>query len=102
MELLTNELRTIAKTHIKIAIHVAVDFLIFPLGKGLFFFMGCNLSFSISFISLIIYIKEDAKLNAKKAPMQSSTLWQETNPEQTSGIKIKIFLIQCFILISFR
>ncbi|EPS47470.1 hypothetical protein CFSAN002369_22283 [Clostridium botulinum CFSAN002369] len=48
---------------ITIFIIIAVDLDTLPLGRGLFFFSGCFLSFSRSTISLSIYIVDEVKQN---------------------------------------
>lgn len=76
---------------------------IFPAAIGLLHFVGCFLSFSISLISLIIYIELDVNVNItkpikviKKLYLLSIVLLKNI------GKNTNKFLIECFNLINFR
>jgi hypothetical protein len=62
---------------------------------GLFFFLGWFRSLPLSNMSLIMYVVEAQKLNAKKAIIRVCQEYKFIISEETSsGIKISKFLLQ--------
>lgn len=82
---------------------IAFLILIFPDAMGLFFFLGCFLSMSLSNMSLRIYIELAKKQKERKAMKLFISKSNSKNfiPKKI-GRKMKRFFTYCFTLKSFK